>query len=68
MFEIDMEAIQWFFVGIAVTFGAFLAFMILGLCVVAGRCSRLEEQRENRFKVENWKATPERLAMTERKK
>ncbi|MBO5491596.1 MAG: DMT family transporter [Desulfovibrio sp.] len=39
---------------------------LLGACMVSGWWSRLEEKRENRMKIENWNATPERLAMTKR--
>lgn len=66
MFEIDMEAFKWFFVGVGVTSVTFIIFMLLGYCMVSGRWSRLEEQYEDRLKVKNWKATPDRLTMTKR--
>lgn len=66
--ELDMNAFKWFFVGVGATAAAFGLFMLLGFCIVSGRWSRLEERCEDRLKVKNWKATPKRLAMTERKK
>ena len=64
MFELG--AIQWFFLGVAATGVVIVACMLLGACMVSGWWSRLEEKRENRMKIENWNATPERLAMTKR--
>lgn len=64
MFE--FSAAQWFFLGVAISVVAIVACMLLGACVVSGWWSRLEEKRENRMKIENWNATPERLAMTKR--
>lgn len=66
MFE--LSSIQWFFIGIVVSVVGFTAFMIIGACMVSSMWSRFEEKREKSMKVENWKATPERLAMTDRKK
>ena len=64
MFELG--PIQWFFLGVTVAGAVIVACMLLGACAVSSWWSRLEEKRENSMKVENWKATPERLAMTKR--
>ena len=64
MFELG--AIQWFFLGVTAAGAAIVACMLLGACMVSGWWSRLEEKRDNGMKVENWNATPERLAMTKR--
>lgn len=64
MLEFDMKALVWLFIGAG---GMLMALLMMSLCEVSGRCSRLEEQRENRrLRVENWENTPERRAMTER--
>lgn len=63
MFEFDLKAFVWLCIGAG---GLLIALVIMSLCSVSGRCSRLEEQRENRLRVENWEDTPERRAMTER--
>lgn len=54
MFE--FSPIQWFLIGIVASVAGFAAFMLIGAC---------KEKRDG-IKVENWKATPERLAMTRR--
>jgi hypothetical protein len=63
MFEFDLKAFVWFCIGAG---GLLITLVMMSLCSVSGRCSRLEEQRENRLRVENWEDTPERRAMTER--
>ena len=63
---LELSPIQWFFIGIVVSVVGFTAFMIIGACIISSRWSRFEEKRENSMKVENWKATPDRLAMTRR--
>ena len=64
MFEFDMKAFVWLCIGAG---GTIITLLMMSLCEVSGRCSRLEEQRENRtLRVENWENTPERRAMTER--
>lgn len=65
MFDFDVKALIWLCIGAG---GLLFALAIMSLCSVSGRCSRLEEQREDRLRVENWKNTPDRLAMTERKR
>ena len=64
MFEFDMKAFVWLCIGAG---GTMITLLMMSLCSVSERCSRLEEQRENRrLRVENWENTPERRAMTER--
>lgn len=64
MFDFDLKAFVWFCIGAG---GMVITLLMMSLCSVSGRCSRLEEQRENRrLRVENWENTPERRAMTER--
>ncbi|SDP00040.1 hypothetical protein [Selenomonas ruminantium] len=65
MFEFDIKALLWLAIGAG---GTLMALLMLSLCSVAGKCSRLEEQAENQLRVKNWNKTPERLAMTERKR
>ena len=62
---IELNSLLWLCAGAGSTL---IIMLILGLCAVSGRCSRLEERLNTQLKVENWKTTPERLAMTERKK
>lgn len=64
MFELG--AIQWFFLGVAAAGVVIVACMLLGACMVSGWWSRIEEKRGSSMKIENWNATPERLAMTKR--
>ena len=65
MIELNINSILWLCIGVGSTL---IIMLMLGLCAVSGRCSRMEERLNTRLKVENWKTTPERLAMTERKK
>ena len=64
MFELSTT--QWFFLGVAAALAVAAACILLGACMVSGWWSRLEEKQGNSMKVENWNATPERLAMTKR--
>ena len=63
MFEFDLKAFVWFCIGAG---SLLITLLMMSLCSVSGRCSRMEEQRENRLRVEKWEDTPERRAMTER--
>lgn len=64
MLEFDAKAFAWMIIGA----GGLLAILgIMGMCESSGRCSRMEEQKEEQLKVKNWENTPRRLAMTERK-
>lgn len=63
MIEFNFNSLLWLCIGA----GSTLTIMLmLGLCAVSGRWSRMEECLNTQLKVENWKTTPERLAMTER--
>ena len=63
MIEFNFNSLLWLGMGA----GSTLTIMLmLGLCAASGRCSRMEERLNTQLKVENWKTTPERLAMTER--
>jgi hypothetical protein len=63
MFEFDLKAFVWFCIGAG---SLLITLLMMSLCSVSGRCSRMEEQDEDRIRIENWKNTPERRAMTER--
>lgn len=53
MFEFDLKAFVWMCIGGA---GVIAAMMVLALCEVSGRMSRIEEAIEDhdRLMVENW--------------
>ncbi|WP_026766108.1 hypothetical protein [Selenomonas ruminantium] len=63
MFEFDLKAFVWFCIGAG---SLLITLVMMSLCNMSARCSRLEEQNEDRLRIENWKNTPERRAMTER--
>ena len=63
MFEFDLKEFVWFCIGAG---SLLITLLMMSLCSVSGRCSRMEEQDEDHSRVENWKNTPERRAMTER--
>ena len=66
MLEFNMNSIIWFFAG---AFSTLAVFVIMGLCIVSGHHSRVEEKIKNQnMRFENWKATPDRLTMTKRGK
>lgn len=53
MFELDLKAFVWICIGAG---GVLAVMVIMGLCEVSGRISRIEEEMEdhNRLFVENW--------------
>ena len=66
MLEFNLNSLIWFLLG----YGSALAVIVLvGVPKIYGRCLNLEKRMgSHRMKIENWKATPQRLAMSERKK
>lgn len=66
MFDFDLKAFVWLCIGAG---GMVITLLMMSLCSVSGRCSRMEElkeAKEGRIRIENWENTPERRAMTER--
>ena len=61
--NLDSSALVWFLIGGICTAAMMIA---IALCMVAGKCSRIEEYRDDKLKVKNWVLSRERLAMTER--
>ncbi|KHM50919.1 hypothetical protein SAMN02745671_02433 [Anaerovibrio lipolyticus DSM 3074] len=53
MFELDLKAFVWMCIGAG---GVLAVMVIMGLCKVSGRISRIEEEMEDhdRLMVENW--------------
>jgi hypothetical protein len=49
MFEFDLKAFVWFCIGAG---SLLITLLMMSLCSVSGRCSRMEEQDEDRIRVE----------------
>lgn len=65
MFEADIKALLWFLMGAGC---ALIAVSTVAGILAYGWWGRIEKRINDRFRVENWRATPERLAMTDRRK
>jgi len=64
--EFNLDALIWFILGaVAMLVAAFL-LLVAWLHKMKHEAERIMDDQQ--IKIENWKATPQRLAMSERKK
>ena len=66
MLEFDLNALIWFILGA-------VAMLVAAFLLLVAWLHKMKHEAESimddwQIKIENWKATPQRLAMSERKK